>query len=153
MVTIERAKVEDVGLIKQALSETWLATYAAHLSRSTIEQVTTHWHDPSLLRSQIEMPKVYFAVARVAGTIIGLITAVALNQDELQIARLYVRPAYQRKGVGSQLLNAAISSYPTRRCSDSRSSGTTSRDTHTGVVRSSSTSGRRLRRSVRTRSP
>ncbi|HKP61863.1 MAG TPA: hypothetical protein VJV78_34265 [Polyangiales bacterium] len=83
MITIERAKVEDVDLIKQASSETWLATYAAHLSRSTIEQVTTHWHDPLLLRAQIETSKDYFAVARDAGIIIGLITAVALNQDEL----------------------------------------------------------------------
>ena len=112
MITIERAKAEEVDAIKQVLSETWVATYADHLSRATIEQVTTHWHDPNLLRSQIEKPGDYFAVAKEDGTIIGLITLMALNRDELYLPRLYVRPAYQGKGVGTRLLNAALASYP-----------------------------------------
>ena len=112
MFTIERATVEEGDLIKQVLSETWIATYANHLSRSTIEQVTTHWHDPRLLRSQIEKLGDYFAVAKDDGTIIGLITVIVLSSEELYLPRLYVRPAYQRKGVGSRLLNAAIASYP-----------------------------------------
>lgn len=112
MFTIERATVEDVGTIKQVLSETWVATYAGHLSRSTIEQVTTRWHDPELLRSQIGKPGDYFAVAKKDGTIVGLITLVALNRDELFLSRLYVLPAYQGKGVGSRLLDSAIASYP-----------------------------------------
>lgn len=112
MFTIERAKVNEVDLIKEVLSETWVATYADHLSRATIEQVTTHWHDPKVLRSQIEKPGDYFAVAKDDGTIIGLVTLMALNRDELYLSRLYVRPAYQGKGVGTRLLNAAIASYP-----------------------------------------
>jgi GNAT superfamily N-acetyltransferase len=112
LFTIERAAVEDVDLVKQVLSETWVDTYAGHLSRSTIEQVTTRWHAPSVLRSQIEKPGDYFAVAKHAGTIIGLITVVALNRDELHLSRLYVRPAYQGKGVGTRLLDAAIACYP-----------------------------------------
>jgi ribosomal protein S18 acetylase RimI-like enzyme len=112
MFTIERATVDDVEVIKQVLSETWLATYADHLSRATIEQVTTHWHDPRLLRSQIEKPGDYFAVAKDDGTIIGLITVVVVNHDELLLSRLYVRPSHQGRGVGSRLLNAAIAAYP-----------------------------------------
>ncbi len=112
MLTIERAKVEEVDLIKDVLSKTWVATYADHLSHSTIEQVTTHWHDPRLLRSQIEKPGDYFAVAKDDGTVIGLITLIALNRDELYLSRLYVLPAYQGKGVGTRLLNTAIASYP-----------------------------------------
>lgn len=98
MVAVERARVEDVDLIKEVLSETWLATYAANLSRSTIEQVTTHWHDPLLLRSQIENPRYYSAVAWDAGTIIGLVTGVALSLRDLHISRLYVLPP-SREGV------------------------------------------------------
>ena len=112
MIAIEPARVEEVDLIKQVLSETWIDNYAAQLSHSTIEQVTTQWHDPLVLRSQIEDPRFYFAVARDAGTIMGLVTAITLNQTELHISRLYVRPAHQRRGVGGQLLRAAIASHP-----------------------------------------
>ena len=112
MVAIERATVVDVARLKQVLSETWIATYADHLSRSTIEQVTTQWHAPGVLRAQLEKPGDYFAVARDDGAIIGLVTVVALNRDELHLSRLYVLPAHQGKGVGSRLLDAAIASYP-----------------------------------------
>lgn len=112
MLTIARARAEEVDAIKQVLSDTWIATYADHLSRSTIEQITLHWHDPKLLRSQIENPNNYFGVAKGDGTIIGLITVVTLKRDELFLPRLYVHPEHQRKGVGTRLLNAAIASYP-----------------------------------------
>lgn len=112
MLTIARARAEEVDAIKQVLSDTWIATYADYLSRSTIEQVTTHWHDPKLLRSQIENPSNYFGVAKGDGTIIGLITVVRLKRDELFLPRLYVHPEHQHKGVGTHLLNAAIASYP-----------------------------------------
>jgi ribosomal protein S18 acetylase RimI-like enzyme len=113
MFIIERATVEEVDPIKQVLSETWAATYGDHLSRSTIEQVTKHWHDPGLLLSQIQRPGDFFAVAKDHdGRIIGLITLVALADGELLLSRLYVLPSCQGKGVGSGLLNAAIASYP-----------------------------------------
>ena len=112
MLTIERATAEDVDRIKQVLGETWIATYADHLSRSTIEQVTTHWHDPKLLQSQIEKPGDFFAVAKDDGTIIGLITVIAMSRDELYLPRLYVHPEYQARGIGTRLLNEAIASYP-----------------------------------------
>jgi ribosomal protein S18 acetylase RimI-like enzyme len=112
MIAVERAKTEDVDSIKRVLSETWMDTYAGHLSRSTIEHVTTNWHDPNLLRSQIENPAGYFAVAKDDGRVIGLVTVVAVGQNELYLARLYVHPQYQRRGIGTDLLNAALAAYP-----------------------------------------
>lgn len=112
MLTIERASADDVDSIKQMLSETWIDTYGSHLSRSTIEQVTTHWHDPKLLRSQIETRGNYFAVARDGGKIVGLITVVAVTSEELYLSRLYVHPDHQRKGIGSALLDAAVKAHP-----------------------------------------
>lgn len=112
MIAIERAKSEDVDPIKRVLSETWIDTYADHLSRSTIEHVTTNWHDPELLSLQIEKPGDYFAVAKDGGRIIGLVTVIVVRQNELYLSRLYVHPQYQRRGIGSNLLNAAIACYP-----------------------------------------
>jgi ribosomal protein S18 acetylase RimI-like enzyme len=112
MIAVERAKPEDVDSIKRVLSETWMDTYGDYLSRSTIEHVTANWHAPNLLRSQIENPAGYFAVAKDDGRVIGLVTVGSVGQNELYLARLYVHPQYQRRGIGTDLLNAAISAYP-----------------------------------------
>lgn len=112
MLTIERARVDDIDSIRRVLSETWLDTYGSCLSPSTIERVTTHWHDANLLRSQIEEPGNYFAVARDGGRIVGLITVVGATPEELYLPRLYVHPEHQRRGIGSALLDAAIAAHP-----------------------------------------
>ena len=69
MFTIARATENDVDAIKKVLSATWVDTYASYLSPSTIEQVTTEWHAPKLLRSQIERDTNYFAVAWLDGEV------------------------------------------------------------------------------------
>jgi ribosomal protein S18 acetylase RimI-like enzyme len=109
---IERAKPQDVDLIKQVLSETWIDTYAPYVSRSTIDHVTTHWHDPQLLRMQIEKAGDYFAVAREGAEIVGLITVIVVTPEELYLQRLYIHPRHQRQGIGTALLSAAIAEYP-----------------------------------------
>jgi hypothetical protein len=89
MIAVERAKPEDVDSIKRVLSETWMDTYGDYLSRSTIEHVTANWHDPNLLRSQIENPAGYFAVAKDEGRVIGLVTVGSVGQNELYLAQYY----------------------------------------------------------------
>ena len=115
MLTIARATEHDVDAIKQVLSTTWVDTYASYLSPSTIEQVTTEWHTPELLRSQIERDTIYFAVARLHDEIVGLVTVEEMNPLELHLLRLYVLPIHQRKGIGTELLDSALSHYPRAR--------------------------------------
>ena len=115
MFTIARATGNDVDAIKKVLSATWIDTYASYLSPSTIEQVTTEWHAPDLLRSQIDSGTNYFAVAWLDGEIVGLVTVVERNPLDLHLARLYVLPRHQRKGIGTALLDSALSQYPAAR--------------------------------------
>jgi ribosomal protein S18 acetylase RimI-like enzyme len=116
MVRIERANVADVPHIKQVLSETWLATYSAFLSAATIHTATSVWHSPQRLAAEIQHPHTFFGVAKTGdGTIIGLITVGQLTDDSVMLARLYVHPHYQHHGIGSQLLQAGISAFPTAR--------------------------------------
>src|SRR5688572_10076077 len=115
MFTIARATENDVDAIKKVLSATWVDTYASYLSPSTIEQVTTEWHAPGLLRSQIERDTNYFAVAWLDGEIVGLVTVVERNPLDLHLLRLYVLPQHQKKGIGTALLDSALSRYPAAR--------------------------------------
>ena len=114
MVRIEHANVADVPHIKQVLSETWLATYRAFLSSATIATATSVWHSPQRLAAEIQHPHTFFGVAKTGdGTIIGLITVRQMTEDAVMLARLYVHPHYQHHGIGSQLLQAGISAFPT----------------------------------------
>lgn len=117
MVTVQRANVEEVQEIKQVLSETWIDTYGSFLSQDTIQKVTTVWHNPQLLASQVQNPEIFFGVAKDEGNaILGLVTARKQGDDAVVVDRLYVSPQYQRKGIGSKLLEESIIAFPgTRR--------------------------------------
>ena len=113
MIRIEPAKAGEVQEIKQVLSDTWIDTYGSFLSEKIIQKVTSVWHDPNLLASQIQNPGFFFAVAKdERATILGLVTARKLDNDTVVINRLYVHPQYQRKGIGEMLLNTSISAFP-----------------------------------------
>ena len=113
MVRIERAKVEDTPEIKQVLSETWRATYSSFLSEATINTVTSVWHSVDWLAAEIQNPRIYFGVAkREDGAIIGLTTVGQITDDTVVVGRLYIHPQYQRQGIGSQLLEAGMTSFP-----------------------------------------
>ena len=115
MFTIARATENDIDAIQEVLRATWMDTYASYLAPATIEQVTTAWHAPELLRSQIESDTDYFAVARLDGEIVGLVTVVEGSPPDVHLLRLYVLPRHQRKGIGTALLDAALSRYPAAR--------------------------------------
>ena len=114
MVSIERATVEEVQEIKQVLSETWRATYSPFLSQATINTVTSVWHSLDRLAAEIQNPRIFFGVAKTDnGAIIGLTTMGQITDDTVVLSRLYVHPRYQRQGIGSQLLQACITAFPT----------------------------------------
>lgn len=113
MVTIQRANVKEAQEIRQVLSETWIDTYGSFLSQDTIQKVTTIWHNPELLASQVRNPGVFFGVAKDKGNaILGLVTARKQGDHTVVIDRLYVSPQYQRKGIGSKLLEESIVAFP-----------------------------------------
>jgi ribosomal protein S18 acetylase RimI-like enzyme len=113
MVTVQRATVKQLQEIRRVLSETWIDTYGSFLSQDTIQKVTTVWHNPELLASQIQNPDVFFGVAKdERNTILGLVTARKQENDEVVIHRLYVSPQYQRRGIGTKLLEESIVAFP-----------------------------------------
>jgi ribosomal protein S18 acetylase RimI-like enzyme len=116
MVTIQRAKVEEVQEIKQVLSETWIDTYSPFLTQDTIQKVTTVWHHPERLAAQVQNPDVFFAVAKdETNAILGLVSARRYGEEAVVIDRLYVSPQFQRQGIGSRLLEESMTAFPGRK--------------------------------------
>ena len=116
MSGIEPATLEDIQQIKQVLRDAWVATYQPFLSLAAIEIVTSKWHDPGLLATEIEDPEYFSGVARSQeNEIVGVVSAALVEEGVLMIHRLYVHPNAQRQGIGDALLQASIAAFPTAR--------------------------------------
>lgn len=113
MITVQPALVDEAQQIKQVLSETWIDTYSAFMPLEVIHKITALWHSPETLAIEIENDNVYFAVAKdEKGVVLGLLTASRHSHDIVSIGRLYVLPAYQRRGIGGQLLANCFANFP-----------------------------------------
>ncbi len=112
MIEVQRAQVEEVPEIKRVLSSTWIDTYGEIYSEEAIQKITSRWHAPELLASQIQNPDFFFGVAKENGVIVGLTTVRKLDKETLFMYRLYISPDRQRQGIGSRLLDEALRIFP-----------------------------------------
>ena len=113
MTKVKPAEVDDVLEIKQVLSKTWTDTYGPFLPAEVIQKVTSLWHSPETLASEIENDRVFFHVAKDdQGAIVGLLTAGQPSAEIISIGRLYVLPGSQRQGIGAKLLDTCVAAYP-----------------------------------------
>lgn len=112
-ITVQPAKIEDIKQIKQVLVETWIDTYQSFIPVEVIRKITALWHKPETLAAEMENESVCFAVAKDENNdILGLLTADRREDEIITVSRLYVLPAYQRRGIGPKLLDACIAAFP-----------------------------------------
>ena len=109
---IEKAKLSEINQIKELLSKTWKATYSQYYSEEVINKITDNWHSIELLSKQATDQDVYFATAKIDSKIVGIITVKKDTSISIFINRLYIDPDYQKRGIGSQLLDSAIKYFP-----------------------------------------
>jgi ubiquinone/menaquinone biosynthesis C-methylase UbiE/ribosomal protein S18 acetylase RimI-like enzyme len=116
MISIRRARIEDLPGIKAVLAATWRDTYASFLSELTIAKVTAEWHSPEIIEAEIKRPSTFAGVAETPRSgVIGMVTAHS-NGDLLVVARLYVLPEFQRRGIGKRLMAESYRAFPQTRC-------------------------------------
>lgn len=112
MITIEKVTREEIPELKQLLSYVWKDTYGELYPSEVIEKITSVWHDPKALAEQAADPDTFFAVAKEEGKIVGLITVRKIDDITAFMSRLYIHPQHQRKGIGTQLMHAALNHFP-----------------------------------------
>lgn len=110
-ITIVLAQPEDVPALQATAAASWWATYGAYLAASFIEDFLARAYSQPSLLGQIADPTRYFLVARDAGRVIGFgqVGPTLPRRDAAPVApadlyRLYLLPAYQRRGIGARLL-------------------------------------------------
>jgi rSAM/selenodomain-associated transferase 1 len=111
-VRIRIARQDDIAAVSALLAETWHATYDALLGVDKVTDITSSWHSPEALSRQLGAPDTSFLVAERDGQIVGHALANAERQPILLLARLYIRPDHQRRGIGKWLLDTVVGSFP-----------------------------------------
>jgi ribosomal protein S18 acetylase RimI-like enzyme len=110
---IVRTAVEhNLAAVNRLLVEAWHDTYDSLLGAEKVTQITTTWHAIAKLAEQIAAPDSSFLVAEERGSIIGHAVGHVRPHHEMMLARLYVLPAHQRRGIGARLLNELVARQP-----------------------------------------
>jgi len=110
---VRRATEADIPGIRALLAETWRDTYGAFIPVESIERATAAWHAPRVLAAELARAGTFTGVAEDASGVVGMVTARG-RPEVVEIARLYVRPGAQRRGLGGRLLAAALAAFPDR---------------------------------------
>lgn len=115
-LTIEKASIENVDAIKNILSTTWKHTYSDFFNQETISKITHEWHNVEVLSRQIQNEKVIFKVGSIQNQLIGIGTAFEVEENLIQLGRLYILPEFQRKGFGERIFKALLVDVRERKC-------------------------------------
>jgi ribosomal protein S18 acetylase RimI-like enzyme len=109
-IRIRTARPEDAAGIADAAGESWRATYLGVYGPVGIATFLKQNYAPALLADQIAAaqaePSALFLVAAGAKEgVVGFLHATRLKQGPVRLWRLYLRPAFQRRGIGRALMD------------------------------------------------
>lgn len=109
---VRSAGEADLDAIKALLAETWHATYDRIYGAARVDEITGEWHSIASLRARLTRPRGEFIVADDGRSLGGMAFAAASADGAVvTLYQLYVRPACQGRGIGSELLGEIESSF------------------------------------------
>lgn len=114
MFFVRTAGERDLAAISALLAETWHATYDSLYGAERVAEITGAWHTVDALRPRVGRLDSEFVVADDGEAIVGMAFAAAGTDDSklVTLHQIYVLPAHQRRGVGSDLLSEIARSFP-----------------------------------------
>ena len=103
----------DIEAIRSLLVETWHDTYDAIYGSARVTEITDEWHSIASLTARLDKPHSEFLVADDGEAISGVAFAAAIDGGKtVMLRQLYVRPAFQGRGIGGMLLDEVESCFP-----------------------------------------
>jgi ribosomal protein S18 acetylase RimI-like enzyme len=115
-VFIRTAGEKDLAAVSALLGETWHSTYDPIYGPERVSEITRSWHSVAALRPRLTRPTSEFLVADDGQKLCAMAFAATSAEGRVVVIhQLYVRPAHQRGGIGSDLLAEIVDSFPTAR--------------------------------------
>ena len=110
---VRTASERDLQAVRDLLVETWHATYDHIYGVERVTAITDDWHSIASLKRRLDQPNAEFLVADDGKQLGGMAYAAAdAAGTSVMIRQLYVRPAFQGRGIGGMLLDEIIESFP-----------------------------------------
>jgi ribosomal protein S18 acetylase RimI-like enzyme len=103
---------KDAEELHELLRVSWADVYRGILSDSIINTASTVWHSTDTLRRQMKNKVVLFAGYREDGRLLGMVRAAKVEDGIVRVFQLYVLPSYQRKGIGTKLMDYSLANFP-----------------------------------------
>ena len=102
-VFIRTATRRDLSAIRNLLVKTWHATYDDIFGSEVVTKITDKWHSIEALEAKLAAPLSEFIVAD-DGKSIHAMAFASQNEKTVELHQLYVLPASQGKGIGTELM-------------------------------------------------
>jgi ribosomal protein S18 acetylase RimI-like enzyme len=110
---VRTASERDLKAVRDLLVETWHATYDSTYGPERVTEITDDWHSLPSLKRRLEQTNAEFLVADDGKQLGGMAYASAdVAGKSVMLHQLYVRPAFQGRGIGGMLLDEIVESFP-----------------------------------------
>jgi ribosomal protein S18 acetylase RimI-like enzyme len=106
--TIRLATRADVPAIARVARTTWGATYAHSIAPHNLRQVLERSYGVEALSEAIAAESGWFFVAAWAALLVGFAQFLRRADGQGELARIYVLPRHQRRGIGRAFLAAGV---------------------------------------------
>jgi GNAT superfamily N-acetyltransferase len=111
-VLIRRAVPGDIVAIQNVARLAWAAAYEGIIPRKIQARAMGIWYSQEALATTLDASGSLFLVAERAQTVLGFVNLRRSSPEVVHLARIYLVPDEQRKGLGALLLDAAFALLP-----------------------------------------
>jgi GNAT superfamily N-acetyltransferase len=105
MLTVTKAGIADIPLIRQLTFTIWPQTYSSIISQQQIDYMLKKMYNPATLQKQMEEEGCTFIIVRDDDAAVAFASYNEINPQAWKLNKIYILPSQQGKGTGKFMIN------------------------------------------------